>query len=196
MHPQNCGTCKTCCPYNFVKSDDERELSFDERVRYGNIRTHTRKRGCASWSNYQCGDECKGECSGEVDGITHCPVSNGQPQQGYIITEEKLDVLEELTDSKFVAEIRSHPYQSERNMNPICGSAECLNIIKPHETRVARVERDKVLDDVPLKALKSVIGLAFSFPRLPEEVRNHLIEVDNFYHKVKELQQKDGDELK
>jgi hypothetical protein len=48
-------------------------------------------------------------------------------------------------------------------------------------------QREKVLDEVPLKSLKSVIGLAFSFPQLPEDVRNQLIEVDNFYHKVKEL---------
>jgi hypothetical protein len=49
---------------------------------------------------------------------------------------------------------------------------------------VFQPERDKV--EVPLKALKSVIGLAFSFPQLPEEVRNQLIEVDNFYHKAKD----------
>jgi hypothetical protein len=54
-------------------------------------------------------------------------------------------------------------------------------------------QKEKVLE-VPLKSLKSVIGLAFSFPQLPEEVRNQLIEVDNFYHKAKEFRQsKDGE---
>jgi hypothetical protein len=53
--------------------------------------------------------------------------------------------------------------------------------------------RDELLDDVPLKALKSVIGLAYSFSQLPEDVRNQVIEVDNFYHKVKELRRVNHD---
>jgi hypothetical protein len=86
-----------------------------------------------------------------------------QPQQqGYIITrhdlEEFYDSLvhvcgKEYADNMWIR-IESHPYQSERNTNPICGSAGCLKIIKPHETKVARVERDKVLDEVRTRLSK------------------------------------------
>jgi hypothetical protein len=53
MNQYRCETCKTCCPYNFNKSDDEREFDFDERIRYGNIRLHTKKKGCASHSDFR-----------------------------------------------------------------------------------------------------------------------------------------------
>jgi hypothetical protein len=100
MNQYRCETCKTCCPYNFNKSDDEREFDFDERIRYGNIRLHTKKKGCASHSDiqiYQCGDNCKGECSGEVSGTSGCPYQSDRDK-----------VLDELQVIKQYDRIRFH----------------------------------------------------------------------------------------
>lgn len=40
------------------------------------------------------------------------------------------------------------PTPKTERKKPICGSAECLKIIKPHETRVANVARNALLNDI------------------------------------------------
>ena len=99
----------------------------------------------------------------------------------YIITEEELNDLAMYEDSEHEGRYapicdlaRSRPYKSERNMNPICGSAECLKIIKPHENKVARVERDKVLDELREKYVEF---LNHPCPELADKYK-HCCDVD------------------
>jgi hypothetical protein len=93
-----------------------------------------------------------------------------------------------------MSELHSH-CQCDKCTGEDCGQDNPEEYEKERERELADIvqsELNKMLGEVPIKAFKSVISLGYSFPQLPEDVRKQLIEVDNFYHKVKELRQKGG----
>lgn len=100
----------------------------------------------------------------------------------FLISEDEIGTIIDMTE-----EICNTPGWVNEILPLVKKRMELINQIRSRPYTSAG--SDAVME-IPLRSLKSVIGLVYSYsPQLPEDVKKQIIEVDNFYHAAKEKEE-------